>query len=113
LPRQNQRKANDWMSIVDLRLDELPAFDHRTIEYAPNIPELNEPQNLQDETTWRSEAAAIAATRRSIVWRSPSRHEMPAAAPPLDREEIFTDAAALSEQVPPASEVAAVAATIS
>jgi ATP-dependent exoDNAse (exonuclease V) beta subunit len=113
LPRQNQRKANDWMSIVDLRLDELPTFDHRTIEYAPNIPELDEPQNLQDETTWRSEAAAIAATRRSIVWRSPSRHEMPAAAPPPDREEIFTDAAALSEQLPPASEGTAVAGTIS
>ena len=105
LPRQNERKANDWMSIVDLRLDELPTFDHRTIEYAPNIPELNEPQNLQDETTWRSEAAAIAATRRSIVWRSPSRHEMPAAVTPPDREEIFTDAASLSEQLPPASEL--------
>jgi ATP-dependent exoDNAse (exonuclease V) beta subunit len=113
LPRQNERKANDWMSIVDLRLDELPTFDHRTIEYAPNIPELDEPQNLQDETTWRSEAAAIAATRRSIVWRSPSRHEMPAAAPPLDRDEIFTDAAALSEQLPPASKGTAVAGTIS
>ena len=113
LPRQNERKANDWMSIVDLRLDELPTFDHRTIEYAPNIPELNEPQNLQDETTWRSEAAAIAATRRSIVWRSPSRHEMPAAVTPPDREEIFTDAASLSEQLPPASEGAAVAGTIS
>jgi ATP-dependent exoDNAse (exonuclease V) beta subunit len=112
LPRQNERKANDWMSIVDLRLNELPTFDHRAIQYAPNIPELDDPQNPQDETTWRSEAAVIAATRRSIVWRSPSRHEMPAAPPPPDREEIFTEAAALS-QLPPASEGTAIAGTIS
>ncbi len=27
LPRQSERKPNDWMSIVDLRLDDLPTFD--------------------------------------------------------------------------------------
>lgn len=52
LPRQSERKANDWMSIVDLNLDDLPPFDHRAIAYAPDIPELDEPQNAQDETTW-------------------------------------------------------------
>ena len=101
LPRQSERKANDWMSIVDLRLDDLPSFDPQAIEYAPDIPDVEEPHNAQDETTWRSEAAIIAATRRSIVWRSPSRHEMPAgAAPAPERDEIFADAAALSEQLP-------------
>ena len=63
--------------------------------------------------TWASEAAIIAATRRSIVWRSPSRHEMPVgAAPPPDRDEIFSDAAALSEQLPFSSDNAAVAGAI-
>jgi ATP-dependent exoDNAse (exonuclease V) beta subunit len=101
LPRQTERKANDWMSIVDLRLDDLPTFDPRAIEYAPDLPDVAEPHNSQDETTWHSEAATIAATRRSIVWRSPSRHEMPpGAAPPPDRDEIFADAVALSEQLP-------------
>jgi hypothetical protein len=27
LPRQSERKGNDWMSIIDLRLDDLPTFD--------------------------------------------------------------------------------------
>jgi ATP-dependent exoDNAse (exonuclease V) beta subunit len=112
LPRQSERKANDWMSIVDLKLDELPIFDHRAIEYAPNIPKFDEPQNAQDETTWRNEAAAIAATHRSIVWRSPSRHEMPAATPPPDRDEIFADATVLSDQLPPTSENVGVTGTI-
>jgi exodeoxyribonuclease-5 len=113
LPRQSQRKANDWMSIVDLRLDELPTFDPRSIEYAPDLPGIEEPVNAQDETTWRSEAAAIAATRRSIVWRSPSRHEMPhdRALPP-DRDEIFVDAAALTEQLPQGPDNAAVAGAV-
>jgi exodeoxyribonuclease-5 len=89
------------MSIVDLRLDELPTFDPRSIEYAPDLPEVQESQNLQDEATWRNEAATIAATRRAVVWRSPSRHEMPHDAPlPSDRDEIFVNAAALSEQLP-------------
>ena len=69
LPRQSERKANDSMSIVDLRLDDLPRFDPQAIEYAPDIPDVEEPHNPQDETTWRSEAATIATTRRSIVWR--------------------------------------------
>jgi ATP-dependent exoDNAse (exonuclease V) beta subunit len=112
LPRQSERKPNDWMSIFDLKLDELPIFDHRAIEYAPNIPKFDEPQNAQDETIWRNEAAAIAATHRSIVWRSPSRHEMPAAAPPPDRDEIFADATVLSDQLPPTSENAGVAGAI-
>jgi exodeoxyribonuclease-5 len=112
LPRHSQRKANDWMSIVDLKLDDLPTFDHRGIVYAPEIPEREEPQNAQDEAIWRNEANAIASTRRSIVWRSPSRHEMPEGAPSPDRDEIYADAAILSDQLPPASEIAGVSGVI-
>jgi ATP-dependent exoDNAse (exonuclease V) beta subunit len=112
LPRQSQRKANDWMSIVDLKLDDLPTFDHPTMEYAPIVPELDEPQNTQDEETWRNEAAVIAATRRSITWHSPSRHEMPTNAPLSERDEISSDAAALAEQLPSASENGEVANAI-
>jgi len=47
------------------------------------------------------------------VWRSPSRHEMPpGAALPPDRDEIFADAAALSEQLPFEPDTAAVAGAI-
>jgi exodeoxyribonuclease-5 len=113
LPRHSQRKANDWMSIVDLRLADLPTFDPRAIVYAPELSDAAEPRNSQDEWTWRSEAATIAATRRSILWRSPSRHEMPpGAATSPERDEIFADAAALSERLPPEPDNAAVAGTI-
>jgi ATP-dependent helicase/nuclease subunit A len=112
LPRQTERKANDWLSIVDLKLDELPIFDHRAIAYAPNIAELDQPQNFQDETTWRNEAAAFASNRHSIVWRSPSRHEMPTDAPVPDRDEIFSDAAVLTERPSATSEDTGVSGSI-
>jgi ATP-dependent exoDNAse (exonuclease V) beta subunit len=113
LPRQSERKGNDWMSIVDLRLDDLPSFDPLAIVYAPDLPDVAEPENNQDEATWRGEAAAIAATRRSIVWRSPSRHEMPhGLAPPAERDEISADSATLSEQLPSALDNAGVAGAV-
>ena len=81
--------------------------------YAPDVPDAEEPHNAQDELTWRNEAAAIAAARRSIQWRSPSRHEMPHdAAVSADRHEIFADAVALSEQLPSGADNAEVAGTI-
>jgi exodeoxyribonuclease-5 len=102
------------MSIVELRLDDLPTFDPRAIVYAPVLSAVEEPENTQDETTWRGEAATVAATRRAIVWRSPSRHEgSPDAAPPPERDEIFSDATAISEQLPSAaSDTAAVAGAV-
>jgi ATP-dependent exoDNAse (exonuclease V) beta subunit len=112
LPWQSERKPNDWMSVVDLRLDDLPTFDPWAIVYAPELPDVAEPENTQDETTWQGEAATIAATRRAIVWRSPSRHEgSPDAAPPPERDEIFSDSAAISEQLPPTADTATVAAS--
>ena len=42
LPRQSERKGNDWISIVDLRLDDLPAFDLRAIVDAPEVPDVAE-----------------------------------------------------------------------
>ena len=113
LPRQSERKPNDWMSIVDLRLDDLPRLDPRAIVYAPVLLAVEEPENTQDETTWCGEATTIAATRRAIVWRSPSRREgSPDAASLPERDEIFSDAASISEQLPPTSDNAAVAGTI-
>ena len=113
LPLQSERKGNDWMSVVELRLDDLPTFDPRAIVYAPDLSDIAEPENTQDETTWRGEAATIAATRRAIVWRSPSRHEGSSdASPPPERDEIFSDAASISEQLPPTSDTAAVASAV-
>jgi ATP-dependent exoDNAse (exonuclease V) beta subunit len=113
LPRQGERKSNDWMSIVDLRLDDLPTFDPRAIMYAPALADVEEPENAQDELTWRNEAAVIASTRRSIVWQSPSRHEMPpGAVPPPQQDEIFADAVAVSAKLPLESDNAVAGGTI-
>jgi exodeoxyribonuclease-5 len=74
LPRRSERAESDWFSLVSPQLDELPAFDGSSSSSRSPSP-MEEVENLQDESTWRAEAAAIAATRRMIVWRSPSRHD--------------------------------------
>jgi ATP-dependent exoDNAse (exonuclease V) beta subunit len=100
LPRQSERADADWLSLLDPRLDELPAFDALAPSVVPSTP-TEETENLQDEAMWRAEAATIAAMRRTIVWRSPSRHETVVEEQPApSEEEIFTDAAALGESLP-------------
>jgi ATP-dependent exoDNAse (exonuclease V) beta subunit len=76
LPRQTERKTNDWMSIVDLRLEQLPTFDPRAIAYAPQLPEVIEPRNAQDEATWRREAAKYCRDPpdRRMAQPQPSRN---------------------------------------
>lgn len=100
LPRQSERAASDWLSLLELRLDELPAFDGAAFSKSFCSP-MEEPENHQDVATWAAEAATIATTRRTIIWKSPSRHE----APPdellrLPEEEVYTDATALEEALP-------------
>jgi ATP-dependent exoDNAse (exonuclease V) beta subunit len=101
LPRQSERDASDWLSLLDLQLDELPAFDSSTFPTAVAAPPQEEGENLQDATMWATEAGTIAGTRRTIVWHSPSRHEAIGdmlGAPPED--EIYADVATLGEAVP-------------
>ena len=61
--------------------------------------------NGQDQATWTAEAAVIAATRRSIVWRSPSRHDGPdGEEPELSDDGVFVGEGALSEMIPAAAQ---------
>ena len=70
----------------------LPRRQERAIE---------ETVNSQDQTKWDAEAATIAATQRSIVWRSPSRHDGPdGEEPELSEEGVFVGEGALSENIP-------------
>jgi ATP-dependent exoDNAse (exonuclease V) beta subunit len=100
LPRQSERASSDWLSLIDPQLDGLPAFDASALSgEAPSPTEAVE--NPQDEATWRAEAATIAATRRIITWRSPSRHEIVAGEQHVpSEEEIFAEAATLEERLP-------------
>jgi ATP-dependent exoDNAse (exonuclease V) beta subunit len=107
LPRQSERNASDWLSLLDLQLDELPAFDGSIFSTAVASPQ-EESENLQDKAVWTSEAATIAGTRRAIVWHSPSRQEVTGdALNAPSEEEIYADAATLGEAVPAAATPAA------
>ena len=74
LPRQKERVEGDWMSLIDIDVDRLPAFDTERIEKARTVQD--EPgANRQDRETFLEEEAAIAANELTIEWRRPSRHE--------------------------------------
>ena len=67
----------------------------------PTITAADEFTNGQVQATWDAEAAVIAATRRSIVWRSPSRHDGPVGNEPvLLDEDVFVLEGASSESIP-------------
>ncbi len=76
-----------WLSVVDLALPELPAFDLE--ELLPKVG-TGEPEPANDQTreTFAAEGAAITERTRSIVWRTPSRDE--GTARPVIREEVPT-----------------------
>lgn len=88
LPRQSERVEGDWMSLIDVDVDTLPAFDAerykktRTVQDKPGA-------NRQDRETWLEEAAAIARNLRTITWRRPSRHEDAVQADEEDSPAVF------------------------
>jgi ATP-dependent exoDNAse (exonuclease V) beta subunit len=112
LPRQSERAPSDWFSLLEPRLGELPTFDGSMLS-GGNPAAAEETENGQDEATWKAEAATIAATRRAIIWRSPSRHEgLAGAYPILPEEEIYIETAGLGEHLPVDSDPAAPSGTI-
>lgn len=89
LPRQSERIADDWFSLIALDLDGTQALNLTGLPAA--TPSNAAPVgNNQDLATWQREAAAIAASERKIDWHQPSRHEGTEA--PLEAgQEVFTD----------------------
>ncbi len=90
LPRFDcQVPGNAWISLVDLGIGELPAFDLMALsDDLPPVPA--EPRNDQDRARFEQEAGDIADLRREIAWRIPSRHD--ADSPPLTEEiRVYTD----------------------
>ena len=75
LPRLDVDAARSaWLSVVDLALPELPAFDLQKLPPEVGAGETG-PANDQTREAFAAEAAAIAERTRSIVWRTPSRDE--------------------------------------
>lgn len=101
LPRQSERIANDWLSLLSLDLTALPVLDMTRFEGSPPQPPTTA-SNAQDLAIWQREAAAIAALERRIQWHQPSRHEEPA--PPAEfTEEVFAGAEPLLARLPAAA----------
>lgn len=100
LPRQSERVQNDWFTLLNADLTQIPTFAAAALA-GPATAAAEEMANGQDQATWEAEAAVIAATRRSIVWQSPSRHPGPAGEEPgLSDEGVFVGEGALSESIP-------------
>jgi len=102
LPKQTERIANDWLSLVNLDIGTLPLFDTTRFQgvASQSVPSSG---NTQDDATWRQEAATIAAAERRISWHQPSRHEQPVV-PIKAPDEVFEGAESIAVSVPAANE---------
>jgi ATP-dependent exoDNAse (exonuclease V) beta subunit len=99
IPRQSERISGDWLSLLTLNIEDLPALDLTAFETSPQ-PVASAPENSQDITVWERESAAIKSAERTIVWHQPSRHE--GAEVPVDfRAEVFAGMEAFTDQPPP------------
>lgn len=97
LPRQSEREANDWFSLLGLDLAGLPTFDASRWDGVLPLG-AGSAGNAQDLTTWQREAAAIIACERRISWHQPSRHE---GSPTLVEEApVFASAEAVTDWQP-------------
>jgi exodeoxyribonuclease-5 len=81
LPRQSERVQNDWFSLLSPNLTQISAFDANALAVSTTFA-ADEFANSQDQATWEAEAAVIAASGHSVIWRSPSRHDGPAGKEP-------------------------------
>jgi exodeoxyribonuclease-5 len=98
MPKQTERIANDWLSLVNLEIETLPLFDATRFGGGASQP-VPGSRNNQDPSTWQQQAAAIAAAERRIIWHQPSRHEQSmVSAQPADR--VFVGAESILESVP-------------
>ena len=69
--------ASNWISLVDLLRDNLPALDFERM--APEVDlGAGEIQNEQTREQFADEAAAITQHHVNMSWRAPSRNESPA-----------------------------------
>ncbi len=98
LPRQSERIPDDWFSLMNLDINDLPPFDCArftglTPEPAPRS------NNNQDIATWQREAATIAATERQISWHQPSRREEPSSRTE-SKDEVFVGTQPMLETLP-------------
>jgi ATP-dependent exoDNAse (exonuclease V) beta subunit len=98
LPRQVERIPNDWLSLINVDINGLPALDLASLTASAAAKTVTI-GNDQDLATWEREASAIAASERKLVWHQPSRHEGPDA-PATILEEVFVGVEAFANQVP-------------
>jgi ATP-dependent exoDNAse (exonuclease V) beta subunit len=97
LPRQSERVAKDWFSLLDADLAGLPAFDDSGLGDAV-LATADDSENAQTEEIWKAEAAVLSAAAHTVIWRSPSMHEVAGGA--AIEETVVPDATAIVDAVP-------------
>jgi exodeoxyribonuclease-5 len=100
LPRQSERYQSDWLSLLNADLSGIPTFDAAALA-VQEMAATEEVANGQDQGTWDAQATTITATKRSIVWRSPSRHDGHVGKEPkLEGDDVFVGESALTDSMP-------------
>ena len=102
LPKQNERIAGDWLSLIDIDIETLPLFDTARFRGTSAAGVTGGP-NAQDPATWEREAADIAAKQWHISWHQPSRHEE-RLEPVEPVEDVFVGTDAILEAMPELAE---------
>lgn len=106
LPRQSERLGGDWLSLVTLDIEGLPALDLTGL--TATTPSTVAPiGNAQDIGTWEREAAFIAASERKIAWHQPSRHEGTESSAKT-ADEVFAGTDAFVDHMPVAADEIAI-----
>jgi hypothetical protein len=102
LPKQTERIADDWLSLINLDIGALPLFD-ATRFLGVASQSVSSSGNRQDDATWQQEATTIAAAERRISWHQPSRHDQPLV-PIVAPDKVFVGAESIIVSVPAANE---------
>lgn len=93
LPRHAERPGvNVWAGLCDFGLENLPAFSCDPAAQAHARAPIAAMQNRQNADVFNAERQQIAAARRAIEWRVPSRHEVSEAAVAAPPEMTTPDA---------------------
>ena len=104
LPKQRERIEGDWLSLINIDIEDLPPFDSKRFKGVPTAGVGSSP-NAQGTAVWEQEASIITANQRRISWHHPSRHEDPAE-PVEEPEAVFANADVALEAMPEETEEA-------
>ena len=90
LPDSHQKLNGSWRSVVDLRVDELPAMNLESLPSAPSKSDNRRPEpqsQVQSRDQYRRESNKLKHSSNLLKWVTPSKDEVPVS----DLETAFLD----------------------